>query len=270
MYWRRSVFEVVVVVVIAAMLVGVGIFSYESQFSHNSNFTADLNWSEESVCAVSTTQRSFEKLTQEDFTGDNLYRNGVVRVITDLGYGSGFVISKNKVVTCAHCLQHSSKTYIPEFVIEFTYKTDQGDLLSGKYWCQLDNIDMEKDVAIGTILPNKWTDSNVQSFELNSLDHFGGQQIFFYGYQPGDDFVSWEGRTGNLHNTTTTTTGVVGEVSFKRVGMIRVEPRACPGNSGGPILCEGKVVGMVSGVSVENWTTSCVQAKDIISVLNKN
>jgi len=249
--------------IILTFLSGFGVFDHVLT---QADFAVDSNPS--TAYSESTTQIQFEKLTKDDFVGDNQYRNSVVRLINDFGSGSGFIIAGNKVVTCAHCcILKGQKTYITSFMIELTCKTDQGEV-SGRYSCHLDNIDVVKDVAIGTIDDDDWVELNTLPLELQSLDYFKDQVIVFYGYQPNDGFVTWQGRVLGLSDGKMYFADRICCIRWK--DLIKIEPMACQGNSGAPILFQGKVIGMVNCITPSRSTSCCVQTKDILDVLNGN
>jgi len=263
-------FVVIIWLTILALVSVVGLvslfeFGVFDQVLTQADFGVDPNLS--TTYSESTTQIQFEKLTKDDFVGNNQYRNSVVRFISDFGSGSGFIIAGNKVVTCAHCcILKDRKTYITSFMIELTCKTDQGEV-SARYLCHLDKIDVVKDVAIGTIDDDDWVKSNTIPLELQSLDCFKDQTIVFYGYQPYDNFVTWQGRVLGLVDSKTY---YANRACIKWKNLIKIEPMACPGNSGAPILCQGKVIGMINCITPLRSTSSCVQTKDILDVLNGN
>lgn len=157
-------------------------------------------------------------------------RSAVVRIETDLGSGSGFIIdSDGLIMTNNHVIVDAE---------EITVYLDDGASYDGI----VKNREMIGDLAIVEIDATKLPVLRLGDAGQLSL----GQQVLVLGYPLGSENVS-------------PTSGIVSSVEFdsgRGITWVKTDSAVNPGNSGGPLLnLQGEVVGVVAskvvGVAVE-------------------
>ncbi len=157
-------------------------------------------------------------------------REAIVRIETDLGSGSGFLISDDGyILTNNHVVSDAEEITV--------YLEDGTD-----YEAEVIGRDLVRDIAV----------IKIDAEDLPYLE-FGdpievalGESVVVLGYPLGDEDVS-------------ITSGIVSKVDFddgRNISWIQTDSAVNPGNSGGPMLnMQGQVVGVVAakmvGVSVE-------------------
>ncbi len=171
-----------------------------------------------------------EPMTVEEVTA--LARKAVVRIVTDLGTGSGFIIDPDGLImTNNHVISDAE---------EITVYLDDGTEYTGT----VRGRDLVRDLALVKIPA-----SGLPFLEIGDLSGIGlGQQIIVIGYPMGTE-------------TVTVTTGVVSAIKFdsgKNVTWIQTDSVINLGNSGGPMLnLQGQVIGVVSLI-VRGWAVEGV------------
>jgi S1-C subfamily serine protease len=175
-----------------------------------------------------------------DLTGDTMemtrqevtekYKDAVVRIVTDLGSGSGFLIEADgTILTNAHVVREAAT--ITVYLSDGS--THTGTLLG---------IDTEHDMALVKINASGLTFIELVAGNTGEL----GQQVVVLGYPLGRDNLS-------------VTSGVISSFEYdsgSNIAWVQTDSAINPGNSGGPMLnLYGELVGMVTakavGISVE-------------------
>ena len=182
--------------------------------------------SENSV--VVPNSRSLPAMTVEDVTAE--VRAAVVRIFTDRGSGSGFVIDPDGLIlTNNHVISDAE---------DITVVLDDGSRFPGTVLGR----DLIRDLAVVKIAA-----SDLQALELGDLSQLGlGQQVVVLGYPLGSE---------SLKVTSGFTSGTEFDAG-KNIIWIQTDAAVNPGNSGGPLFnLRGQVVGVVAAkfvsVSVE-------------------
>ncbi len=168
------------------------------------------------------------EMTRQEVT--ETYRGAVVRIETDLGSGSGFIIkSSGTIVTNAHVVRDAAT---------ITVYLDDGTTHTGRVL----GIDTEHDIALVKI---DAADLPVIELVAGNAGQLG-QQVIVLGYPLGNE---------NL----TVTSGIISSYEYdsgSNINWVQTDSAVNPGNSGGPMLnLNGQLVGMVTakavGVDVE-------------------
>ncbi len=157
-------------------------------------------------------------------------RHAVVRVETDLGSGSGFIIGPDGYIM--------TNNHVISDVGEITVYLDVGTSYEATVYAR----DLVRDLAIIKIDAAELPVLNMGDLSTVSL----GQQIVVLGYPLGAE-------------TITVTSGFASATDFdpgRNILWIQTDSAINPGNSGGPILnLQGEVIGVVSakivGLGVE-------------------
>jgi S1-C subfamily serine protease len=139
--------------------------------------------------------------------------------------GTGVVIEGKRILTNAHVVMHASQVFVQ--------MRDGGDQLTAKVTAIAPGIDL---AIVELSDPEKLKDIAVVPLaeELPQLK----SQVTVYGYPTGGDDLS-------------ITDGIVSRIEFTNynfsAGGVRVQVDAAlnPGNSGGPAISDGKIVGLV-------------------------
>jgi len=172
--------------------------------------------------------RTGEDMTAEEVTAQA--RDAVVRIKTDLLFGSGFVISPDGLIlTNNHVIKDAE---------EITVYFDDGTNYTGT----VEARDLVRDLALVRIEATGLSHLEMGSPGEASL----GQQVLVLGYPLGNENVS-------------VTSGLVSAIEFDygtNITWVQTDSAVNPGNSGGPMLnLQGRVIGVVSakmvGVAVE-------------------
>jgi hypothetical protein len=157
-------------------------------------------------------------------------RKAVVRIKTELGSGSGFIIKPDGLVLTNNHVIRDAK--------EITVYLEDGTSYAGTIKAR----DMVRDLALLKIEATGLT-----YLELGDLSEVGlGQQVIVLGYPLGGVNV-------------TVTSGLVSAIEFdggRNITWVQTDSAINPGNSGGPMMnLQGKVIGVVSakmvGLAVE-------------------
>jgi Tol biopolymer transport system component len=159
-----------------------------------------------------------------------MVREAVVRIETDLGAGSGFLISADGLImTNNHVVRDAG---------EITVYLEDGT----SHPATVEARDLVRDLALVKIEA-----SNLPYLEMGDLVEVSlGQQVVVLGFPLGGDNLA-------------VTSGLVSAVDFdsgRNITWIQTDSAINPGNSGGPMLnLQGQVVGVVSaklvGIAVE-------------------
>lgn len=159
-----------------------------------------------------------------------LVREATVRIETDLGSGSGFIITADGyILTNNHVVSDAE---------EITVYLDDGT----DYEAEVIGRDLVRDIAVIKI-----DAEDLPFLEMGDpIEVDIGEQVVVLGYPLGDDDVS-------------ITSGIVSKIDFdpgRNITWIQTDSAVNPGNSGGPIFnMQGQVIGIISakmvGVSVE-------------------
>ena len=148
-------------------------------------------------------------------------RGAVVRIETDLGSGSGFIIDPDGLIlTNNHVIRDAS---------EITVFLDNGTSHTGT----IQGRDLVRDLAVVKIEA-----SSLPTLELGDLSGVGlGQQVVVLGYPLGTENVTI---TSGFVSSTDTDGG-------RNIIWVQTDSAVNPGNSGGPLLnLQGDVVGVVA------------------------
>lgn len=148
-------------------------------------------------------------------------RNAVVRIETDLGSGSGFVIDPNGLILTNNHLISDAE--------EITVYVEDSNSYSGT----VEARDMVRDLAVVRI-----DATDLPYLEIGDLSRVGlGQQVVVLGYPLGVDSI-------------TVTSGFISAIQFdsgRNITWVQTDSAINPGNSGGPLLSlQGQVIGVVS------------------------
>ena len=170
-----------------------------------------------------------ESMTVQEVT--TLARSAVVRVETDLGPGSGFIIdSDGLVLTNNHVISDAQ---------QITVYLDDGSSYRGS----IRGRDLVFDLALLKI-----STGGLPSLELGDLSQVSlGQQVAVLGFPLGAQNI-------------TVTSGFVSTTTFDRsrnILWVQTDSAINPGNSGGPLLnLQGQVIGVITakfvGLGVED------------------
>jgi len=156
-----------------------------------------------------------------------LARRAVVRIETDLGSGSGFIIdSSGLILTNNHVISDAE---------EITVHLEDGASYTGT----VEARDLVRDLALVKI-----NATGLPYLEMGDLSEMSlGQQVIVLGY-PLDA------------ETITVTSGLVSAIDFdsgRNITWVQTDSAVNPGNSGGPMLdLRGRVIGVVTRKKV--WT----------------
>ncbi len=159
-----------------------------------------------------------------------MVREAVVRIETDLGSGSGFLISADGLIlTNNHVVRDAG---------EITVYLEDGT----SYPATVEARDLVRDLALVKIEA-----SNLPYLEMGDpVEVSLGQQVVVLGFPLGGDNLA-------------VTSGLVSAVDFdsgRNITWVQTDSAINPGNSGGPVLnLQGQIVGIVSakmvGIAVE-------------------
>jgi serine protease Do len=182
------------------------------------NRKSGIDVSESSIHIVDQTAE-YQEMTIQELTA--LVRNSVVRIETDLGSGSGFIIDSNGLIlTNNHVISDAEE--IKVFLEDDTEYT--GEILAR---------DPLHDLAVITIEASGLVALEIGEYEEVEL----GQQVVVLGYPLGNDNVS-------------VTSGLVSAIEYDEgtnVTYIQTDSAVNPGNSGGPMVnMNGQVIGIVA------------------------
>ncbi|MEE8469740.1 MAG: trypsin-like peptidase domain-containing protein [Dehalococcoidia bacterium] len=148
-------------------------------------------------------------------------RGAVVRIETDLGSGSGFIIDPNGLIlTNNHVISDAE---------EITVFLEDGTDYSGT----VQSRDLARDIAVVKIEA-----TDLPYLEFGDLSQVAlGQQVVVLGYPLGEEDV-------------TLSSGFVSAIKFdsgRNITWVQTDSAINPGNSGGPLLnLQGQVIGVVS------------------------
>lgn len=167
------------------------------------------------------------------------YKNKVIRIISQkikVNYKepyklldatssicTGFFIKGNYIITCSHCLEYSKDIYIeiPE---------------SGKQKYKAEIVGLCPMLDIAILKPTEY--KSKEYFTLSDSDKVSaGDKVFAVGYPAGQNAIK-------------SSSGII---SGRQNGNLQMDTPVNPGNSGGPLVHNNKVVGIVSsGMSKHN------------------
>ncbi|RJQ39928.1 MAG: DUF5050 domain-containing protein [Dehalococcoidia bacterium] len=152
-------------------------------------------------------------------------RAAVVRIKTDLGSGSGFLISPDGLILTANHVISGSK--------EITVYLSNGT----SYQATVKSRDMVRDLATIEIKA-----ANLPYLEFGDLSRVAlGQTVIVLGYPLGNESVS-------------VTSGLVSTIDYdggRNITWVQTDSAVNPGNSGGPLLnLRGQVIGIITSKMV--------------------
>ena len=169
----------------------------------------------------------------------NDYNNKIIKIVSqniEINYeepyklekatksiGTGFFIKNNYIITCSHCVENAKDIYIEI--------ANEGQR---KYKVKLIGLCPEFDIALLKSVEYK----NKEYFQLGNSDkEFTGIEVVAIGFPLGQNNIK-------------ITRGIV---SGRQNGLIQTDTPVNPGNSGGPLLYNKKVIGIVkSGILKSN------------------
>jgi S1-C subfamily serine protease len=161
-----------------------------------------------------------------------------------LGFGSGFVVAPNLVVTNEHVITGASTIYISDH--------------NGAYPATPLLMDAGRDIAI---LYSKFI--NNPAIPLSNKPATLGEENIVLGYPAGGDLKFSLGMVNNnLPNFSSTTTKLIAG------DILTLTAQVIGGNSGGPVLNQaGEVIGVVSASDGKNAIT--IKSGIVIELVNK-
>jgi len=130
--------------------------------------------------------------------------------------GSGVVIAGNKILTNAHVLEYATEVYV---------QTGPG---ADKFEAKVESIGPDVDLAVLTVSDKKFFDKRRPLARSKAVPN-PRDGVEVYGFSVGGSEMS-------------VTKGVVSRVGY---GFIQVSAAINQGNSGGPAVVDGKMVGVV-------------------------
>ena len=144
--------------------------------------------------------------------------------------GSGAIISGNRILTNAHVVANNTFIEVQRY----------GE--RKRYLAKVLSVSHQADMALLEVDDKKFFEG-VKPLELGSLPHIE-QKVVVYGFPMGGKTLS-------------ATTGIVSRIEHHRYAhsgesflAIQVDAAVNPGNSGGPAISDGKIVGVVmQGIS---------------------
>jgi len=144
---------------------------------------------------------------------------------TAKGIGSGFVISKKRIMTNAHVVSDSALLLV---FLHGDPRPHEAHVTAVAHDCDLAILELDDETLL----------QDVPALEFDELPEIRSQ-VFTYGYPAGGARLS-------------TTAGVVSRIGFQtyvhsgvdRHLVVQTDAAINPGNSGGPVLQNGKVVGV--------------------------
>lgn len=169
-----------------------------------------------SIVKLAVTQRSFDH--SRPWAKSNA---------TDVS-GTGFVISGKRIITNAHVVRYASQIYVQ---LKGSDEKLEAKVQAIAHDLDLAVVALEDDTKLDDIAPLEIDDS------LTPLR----TEVLVYGFPIGGDQLS-------------VTKGIVSRVEFTQIALARsglrvqVDAAVNPGNSGGPALANGKVIGVVYSV----------------------
>lgn len=182
------------------------------------NRKSGIEVSESSINIVDKTAE-YQEMTIQQITA--LVRNSVVRIETDLGSGSGFIIDSNGLIL--------TNNHVISGAEEITVYLEDGTNYPGTVAAK----DALHDLAVVEIDASDLPALDIGEFEEVEL----GQQVVVLGYPLGNEGVS-------------VTSGLVSGTEYDdgtNITYVQTDSALNPGNSGGPMLnMYGQVIGMVA------------------------
>ena len=142
----------------------------------------------------------------------------------DSGSGSGAIIEKNRVLTCAHIISDHKYIQVQRY----------GEVQ--RFNARVVSVSHEADVAILTVDSEKFFE-NVVPLKFGELPKIQ-REVLVYGYPAGGDSLS-------------ITQGILSRIehqSYAHSSLYllagQIDAAVNPGNSGGPVLVDGRIVGV--------------------------
>ena len=195
---------------------------------------------------------NFAAAQELDYNGDTPIKDAIVKIYTVYNtpdylnpwrmqgarrtYGSGCVISGNRILTNAHVVADHTFIQVRRY----------GE--AKRYNARVLNVSHDADLAVLTVDDGTFFE-DVTSLEFGALPQTQ-QEVVVYGFPFGGDSLS-------------ITKGVLSRIehnfyvhSGQRLLAGQIDAAINPGNSGGPVIVDGKIVGVVmqtlKGQSTEN------------------
>lgn len=161
------------------------------------------------------------------------YSKTVIYLETDVGSGSGFIVTSNGyAITCAHVVDGSNDIYVK---VKQNHKFEV-------YQASLINIDKSIDIALIKIEDDTYFYAQI---EMDDYEPFPGEEIIIYGYPFGrrmsDDIVEL--------NVSFTRGYISSNQVINGINKTLLDISAKAGNSGSPIISleTGRVIGVLCG-----------------------
>jgi S1-C subfamily serine protease len=153
--------------------------------------------------------------------------------------GSGAIIKDNKILTSAHVVANQTFIEVRKY----------GD--SRKYNARILHISHESDLALLTV-DNKNFFKNTKPLELGHLPEVQ-QDVLIFGYPGGDALSITRGTLSKLHHR-----DYMHSSAFLLAGQINASVK--PGNSGGPVIVNSKLAGVVMQAAINSSLAHMVPA----------
>ncbi len=139
--------------------------------------------------------------------------------------GSGVIIEGNRILTNAHVVMHASQVFV------------QANQTTDKVTGKVQFIAPDLDLAIVTVKDESFFDGR-NPLPLTDVIPSVKDTVNVYGYPEGGDQLS-------------ITEGIISRIEYARLSYsgaalrIQVDAALNPGNSGGPAIVDGKIIGLV-------------------------
>jgi S1-C subfamily serine protease len=163
-------------------------------------------------------------------------------------FGTGFVISGNRIITNAHVVQYASQMYVQ------LHQSDE------KLEARAELVAHDLDLAI-VRLDDPSQLEQVKPLEIDETLTPLRAEVSVYGFPVGGDQLSiTKGIVSRIEHT---------QISLGRTGLrVQVDAAINPGNSGGPVLWNGKVIGVAySIIASANSIGYLIHASELLGFL---
>ncbi len=161
--------------------------------------------------------------------------------------GSGCIIKSNMILTSAHVVAKQ------EFIQVRKYSETK------KYTAHLRYISHDYDVALLTVDDNNFF-ADVAPIDLGGLPD-GRQRVSVYGFPGSEELIVTQGLFSKIENIKCAFSG-------KMFPAGKLQASVKPGNSGGPVIYDDKLIGVVIQVARKGDITVMVPSQIIIRFLH--
>ncbi|MCC5816411.1 MAG: trypsin-like peptidase domain-containing protein [Leptospira sp.] len=209
-------------------------------------FGSNANADENSGEVFSKIFQSVVLIRNESFLSESAIKPWMKETIST-GYGTGLVIGKNQILTNAHVVMDS------KFLIVQHYNKKK------KYRATIKHLAIDCDLAIIEVEDDDFNDS-VNVFPISDKFPNMGSELLILGYPNGTENLTVE--KGNVLSIEKGRYSLSG-LDYRNV--IKVKSSIVPGNSGGPAIKDGKVVGLVFQISQSDRNIAYLIPTDIIN-----